>query len=182
MPQGKSPENTGEKKSNRSRDHEMQYQPGWLVERLDQEPRGNVGHDYDRDDPAEDEAKNSRKNNVGIARDVEEIEIAVDESLCPDDPETDRGEGEHDRVMHRHAEAHRDQIKRDHAGAGNDLQLRQRDDHDNTAEDRVQDTVEAELFRGNGELAVHWENKERVEPSGADQLGDVGDVDEEKRL
>src|SRR5438067_7163669 len=182
MAQGESPKNPGEKKRDRSCDHEMQHQPGRLIERLDQEPRGNVRHDHDRNDPAENEAEKARENHVGIARDVEEIEVAIDEPLRPDDPETDRGQREHDRVMDRHAEAEGHQIKRDQAEARDDLQLRQRDDHDDAAEDRVQHAVESELFRGNGELAVDREDEERIEPTGADQLRDVGDIDEEKRL
>ena len=71
--------------------------------------------------------KRRGKNHIGIARDVKEIEVAVDQSLGPNDPEADRGEAEHDRIMHRDAEAERDQVKQDRHRAGHDVQLDERD-------------------------------------------------------
>src|SRR5262249_28062210 len=53
---------------------------------------------------------------------------------------------------------------------------------DYTADDRVDDAVEAELFGGNGELAVDREHEERVEFPRPHQLRDVRDVDEKERL
>ena len=44
----------------------------------------------DRDDPAENQPENLRENHVRITRDVEEIEIAVDQTLRAHDPEADR--------------------------------------------------------------------------------------------
>ena len=160
----------------------MEHEPGRLPERFDQQPRGNVCHDDDRNDPAENETENARENHVGIARDVEKIEVAVDEALGTDDPKTDRGQGEHDGVMHRHAEADGHQIKRDHAEARRDLQFAQRDDHDDAPKNGVEDAIESELFCGNGELAIDGKDKERIEPAGANQFRNVGNVDEEKGL
>ena len=58
----------------------------------------------------------------------------------------------------------------------------ERNDHDHAAEERVEHAVEAELFRGDRELAVDRQEQERIEFPGAHQLGDVGDVHEEERL
>src|SRR4051812_23818158 len=114
MAEGESPENPGEKEGDRTGENEMQHEPGRLPERLDEEPRRDICHDHDRDDPAENKAKDARENDIRVAGDVEEVEVAVDETLGADDPETYRGQGEHDRVMHRDAETNRDQVKRDH--------------------------------------------------------------------
>ena len=93
---------------------------------------------------------------------MEKIEIAVDESLRAHDPETERGQAQHDRVMHRDAEADRDDVKQDRAHARRDVKIRERDDDDDSAEDRVEHAIEAELFRGDGELTVDRQNEERV--------------------
>ena len=85
-------------------------QPGWPNDLINNRA-GIFDNDHHRDDPAENEAKESRKNHVRITRDVDEIEVAVNESLRAHDPETYRGEGEHDRVMDRHSEAKRAQVK-----------------------------------------------------------------------
>src|SRR5437868_767581 len=180
--EGKPPENAREKTSNQSGDDEMQHQPGRLLEGLDEQSGWNIGHDHGRDDPAEDETKDWREDNVGIARDMEEIKVAVDESLRPNDPETDGSKRKHDRIMDSHAEADCHEIKRDHAGVWNDLQFRERNNHDNAAENGIEDAVQTELFRGNRELTVDRKNEKRVEASSPDELRDIRDIHEEKSL
>ena len=102
----------------------MQHQLAWLSERFDEQPRGNIGDDYDRNDPAKNEPKNSWKNRVRIARDIKKIKIAVDKSLGSDDPETDRRQAEHDGVMHGDAEYQGDEIKQDRYRVWNDAKPR----------------------------------------------------------
>src|ERR1043166_3424569 len=84
--------------------------------------------------------------------------------------------------MNGDTEADRDNVEDDHGKARRDLQLRERDNHDNRAEDGVEDTVEAELFSGDGELAVDRQNKKRIEFPGSDEFRNIRDVHEEKRL
>jgi len=74
----------------------VQHQPTRLSERLDEETRRNICDDYYRDDPAENEKEDSRKNDVRITRDVKKIKIAVNQSLSAHDPKTDGGQAEHD--------------------------------------------------------------------------------------
>src|SRR3954463_4824079 len=107
MPEGKSPENSGEKKGNRPGEDEVQHEPGRLAERLDEEPRRDVGHDDHRDNPAKDELEEARENYIGIAGDVEKVEVPVNKSLGANDPEADRGQCKHDRVMNGDPEANR---------------------------------------------------------------------------
>jgi len=182
MAERESPEKPGEKKGDRARDHEVQHQPPGLPERFDEESRRDVRHDHNRNNPAKDETKWRRENHVGIAGDVKEIEVAVNQTLRPNDPETDRREREHDWVMDRDAEANRDEIKRDHPETGHDLQFGQGDDHHRGAQECVQDAVEPELFRRDGELAVDRQDQERIEPAGPDELGNVRNVNEEECL
>ena len=59
-----------------------------------------------------------RENHIRIPRDIEKIEVAVNQSLCAHDPETHRREAEHDRVMDRHAEAERDKINQNELALG----------------------------------------------------------------
>ena len=105
-----------------------------LAERLDQKPRRNVGDDDDGNDPAENKTKQSRENHIRISGDVEKIEVAVNQSLRAHDPETHRGEAEHDRVMHCHAEAERDEIQHHRAGAGHDAQSGKRNQYNDSAQ------------------------------------------------
>src|SRR5687767_8468423 len=107
MTQGKTPENSRPDKGARSGDHEVQHEPYGIIERLDQQPRGDVGHDDHGDYPAENETKQARENHVGEARVGEKIEVAVNEPLGAHDPEANGGKSEHDRIMNRHAEAER---------------------------------------------------------------------------
>src|SRR6476469_2365295 len=123
MTKGESPENAGEEKRDRAGDQEMQHQPGWLAQGPDQQFSWDVRDDNDGNNPAEDELKQARKNRVGIAGDLEEIKVAVNQALGADDPEADRGQGEHDGVMNGDPETKRDQIKHDHRRAGHDLEF-----------------------------------------------------------
>src|SRR5206468_11941619 len=121
-------------------------------------------------------------NRVRITRDVEEVEIAVNQTLRPHDPETDRGQAEHDRIMHRDAEPDRYGVKQDRHRSWDDTELRQGNANDHTAEGGVDDAVEAELFGRDGKLTVDRQDQERVQFSGTDQLRNSGDVDEKERL
>ena len=84
--------------------------------------------------------------------------------------------------MDRHAESDRHQIKKHMRDSRGDMQLGKRHDDHHAAQERVKDAIETELLRGNGELAVDRQCEEGVQFSGPDQLGDIGNVDEEKRL
>ena len=92
-------------------------------------------------------AEDPRKNDVRIARDVEEIEVTVNQSLGAHDPETDRGQSEHDRVMDRDAETERDEIKQNGQRSGTLRAVAKRNDDHDRAEERVDHAVETELFR-----------------------------------
>src|SRR5436305_5927771 len=105
MAKGKSPENPREQKGDRACDDEMENEKSGLTERLNQEPRRDIGHDDHRNDPAENQLEDLWEDHVRITGDVAEIEVAVNEALRAHDPETDRGQSEHDRVMNRDAEA-----------------------------------------------------------------------------
>ena len=94
----------------------MQHQPPRVPERLDEEPRRNIGDDHHGDDPAENEKEDSWENDVRITRDVKKIKIAVDQSLSANDPKADSGQAEHDGIMHRDAKAERDEVKQNRAG------------------------------------------------------------------
>ena len=125
MTQGKTPENTRQPEGDRRCGDEVKHEPGWLPERFDEDTRGNVSDDHDRNDPAEDEAEDSRINHIGVARDVEKIEVAVNQALGADDPETDGGQAEHDRVMHRDAEHERGEVEQDRHRTRHEAELRQ---------------------------------------------------------
>ena len=113
MAQSKSPENARPPKGNRRGDDKVQHQPAGLAKRFDQQSRWNIRHDDDRNDPAENKTKDLRKNHVRITRDIEEIEVAVNQSLRTHDPETYRGEAEHDRVMDRDSEHRARQVEQE---------------------------------------------------------------------
>src|SRR5579864_710205 len=87
--QGKCPEAAREEKNDRRSYNELEHKRSGLAERLNQESRGNVGDDDDWNDPAEDDFEEPRENRVWITRDVEEVEIAINEPLRAHDPETD---------------------------------------------------------------------------------------------
>src|ERR1051326_113367 len=176
------PKGAGKTKDDGRPDHELQHQRAGLAEGFNQQPRRDVGDDHDRNDPAEDEFEEARENRVWVTRDVEEIEVAVNQALRADDPKTDRGQAEHDRVMDRDAETDRDEVEQDRHRTGNVPELRQRKDDDHAADDRIHDTVEPELFCRNRELAVDWQDKERIELARAHQFGDGGDVGKKERL
>ncbi len=53
------------------------------------------------------------------------------------------------------------------------MKLDQRDDYDRASEQGIEHAVEAELFCGDGKLAVNRQDQERVQFSGSDQLRDV---------
>src|ERR1700676_2030495 len=100
MAQSETPENARQPKDDGGSDDKMKHQPQRLAERFDEQARGNVGDDHDRNDPTENDAEKPRINHIGVACDVEKIEIAVNQSLGAHDPKTDGGKTEHDRVMH----------------------------------------------------------------------------------
>src|SRR5436190_14725270 len=113
MPEGKTPEEAGEAKNDGRSDDQLQHQVAGMPERFDQEAGRDVRHDHHRNDPSEYETEKRRENNIGITRDVEEIEVAVNQALCAHDPEAGGGEAEHDRIVHGDPETERHQIKQD---------------------------------------------------------------------
>src|SRR5438105_15470466 len=84
--------------------------------------------------------------------------------------------------MHRDAESDRDEIKQDRYRRGNDAKFGERHADNHSADRGINHTVEAELFRRNGELAVDRQDEERVELSSAHQLRNGGDVGEKECL
>src|SRR4030095_4194043 len=115
-------------------------------------------------------------------RDIEKVEIAIDQSLRADDPKAERSQAEHDGVMHGDAETKRNNIKQNGKQVRHDIELEQRNNNHDGAKQRVDDAVERELFRGHRELAVDWQHPNGIQFSGAHELGDVRDVHEKERL
>src|SRR4029077_12005473 len=91
----------------------MNHQRKRLSERLDEQPCGNIRDDHHWNDPAENYAEQSRENCVRITRNIQEIKVAVDQSLSAHDPETDRGQAKHYGIMHRYAKTERGDVKQD---------------------------------------------------------------------
>src|SRR5207248_8657574 len=94
----------------RSRYH-LQHQGELFAERFDQNPRRNIGDNHHRNDPAKNQTEEARINDIGITRDIKEVEITVDKSLGAHDPETDRRQIQHDGIMNGDAETDRHQIE-----------------------------------------------------------------------
>src|ERR1700730_10419459 len=182
MAQGKKPERSREAEDNRRSDYQLEHQLHWLTKRFDKKPRRNVCHDHYWNDPAKNEAKEPWENYVRVARDVEKIEVAVNKSLRPHDPETHRRQAEHDRVMNRDPESDSGQIKQDRHWTGNDAKARQGNADDGCSDNGVDHAIETELFGGSGELAVDRQDEHGIEFSSADELGNVGHVHEKERL
>jgi hypothetical protein len=180
--EGESPEGAGQAKDNGRGHDELKHERSGLAERLDQEPRRNVRDDHNRDNPPENDFEEPRENCVRVARDVQEIEVAVNQSLRAHDPKTDCGQTEHDRIMDRNAETDRDDIKQDRQRSGDVAEVGERDADNNAANHGVDHAVEPELFRGNGELAVNRQDEKRVELSSANQFRNGGYIDEKERL
>src|SRR5258708_19772089 len=91
----------------------MEHKPARLTERLDENPRRYIGDDDDGDNPPEKETKEPGKDRVWITRDVQEVEVAVNETLRAHDPKAHRREAEHDRVIHGDAATDRHYLKQD---------------------------------------------------------------------
>src|ERR1700751_1869336 len=102
--EGESPKGARKAQDDGRGHNELKQERPGLTERFNQEPRGNVRDDHDGDDPADNDFEEARENRIRIARNGQEIEIAVDEALRAHDPETDRSQAEHDRVMNGDAE------------------------------------------------------------------------------
>ena len=154
MPQSKAPENTRRPECDGRSDDQMKHQPGRLPERFDQHPSRNICDDYHRHDPAKDETKQARINNVWIAGNIEEIEVAIDEALRAYDPKAEGSETEHDRIMNGDAKSDGHQIKHDVERMRRDAKPGKGDHHDQAAQRRIYYTIEAKLFRRRGKLAV----------------------------
>src|ERR1700730_7119555 len=101
----------------------MKHKPARLTERLDENPRRYIGDDDDGNNPPENEAKEPGKNRVRITRDVQEVEVSVNETLRAHDPKAHRREAEHDRVMHGDAETERHEVKQDRHQVRNHSEL-----------------------------------------------------------
>src|SRR5213593_2769061 len=124
MPQRKLTEDAGEPKNNARGNDKMQHQLSRLSKRFDEQAGGNIRDNYHRNDPAKDHAKNPREDHVWIAGNVQKVKVTVDQALRPHDPEADRRQAEHDRVMHGDAESERDQVKQDRHWIWHDSKLR----------------------------------------------------------
>src|SRR5437667_9480231 len=99
MPQSEPPEDAGEPKNNARGNNEMQHQLHWLSKGFDEQPGGDVRNNYDRNDPAEDHAKNPRENHIRRASHVHEVKDAVNQALRPHDHNTYRSQADHDGVV-----------------------------------------------------------------------------------
>src|SRR5882724_10214766 len=152
MPKGKAPKEAANHGGDRSRHDQVKHEPARLPERFDQQSRGNVRDDHNGNNPSENEAEKFWKNDVRITRDIEEIEVTVNQTLRADDPEADGGEAEHDRIVDGHAKAERDQIKEHCAHARSDLEPGEREQYDRRADHGIDHAVEAKLFGRNCEL------------------------------
>src|SRR6266446_7364747 len=111
MPQSKLPKRSGEPKHNRRRDNQMQHQRNRLSERFDEQTRGNIRNNDHRNHPPKNQPEQPRKNHIRITRDVEEVEIAINQPLCAHDPKASRGQTEHNGIMHGDPETNRHEIQ-----------------------------------------------------------------------
>jgi len=176
------PKHTGRPENDkRCRDH-LQHQRERLAQWFDQNARGNIGYNDHRNDPAKNQTEEARINDVGITRDIEEVEITVNESLSAHDPETDRCQIQHDGIMNGDAETDRHQIEENMQWLRRHSETGKRNDNHRATERGIDYAIEPELFRRNGELAVDWQDQEWVESSSANQFGNVRDIDEKERL
>jgi len=89
----------------------MQHQPPRLPEGLDQQARRDVCDNDYWNDPTKNHAKQPWEDRVRIARDVEEIKVAINQSLSAHDPETHGRQAEHNGVMHGDAKRQRNDVK-----------------------------------------------------------------------
>src|SRR4029077_4443728 len=113
MAQAEPPENARQREDDRRSNDEMEHEPARLTERLDEQSRRNVGDEDHWNEPAENNLEQQWVNRVGVTGDVEKIEVAVHQTLCAHDPETDRGQTKHNGIMNRNAKDQRGQVKQD---------------------------------------------------------------------
>src|SRR4030095_10569334 len=163
-------------------DDEVQYQRKRLTERLNEQPRWDVRDDYHWNQPAKNEPEQPRKNDIWITRDIEKVEIAIHQSLGPNDPKADCSQAEPDRVMHGDSENKRDNRKQKGKRVWHDAELGQRKNNHGGAKQSVDDAVEPELFGGYRKLAVDWQHQHRIQFSRAHELGNVCDIHKKERL
>ena len=130
MAERPTPKGPADQGRDRPGNDQVEHQPGGLSERLDEKTRRNIGDDDNRNYPAEDPAEKLRKNHIRIARDIEKVKVTVNQPLRSDDPEADRSEGKHDRVMDGDAEPEGNEIEDNRPGAWHDMQLPERKDDD----------------------------------------------------
>jgi hypothetical protein len=67
-------------------------------------------------------------------------------------------------------------VKRDLAGRGNDRHLDEGRDNKQNANERIDEIIESKLLCGYGELRIDRLKQKEVEPTGADELGQIGQV------
>src|SRR5215475_12065293 len=84
--------------------------------------------------------------------------------------------------MHSDAKAKCHNIEQNRKRVRHDVQLEQRNKNHDGAKQRVDNAVKPELFRGNRELTVDWQNQNGIQFSSAHELGNVCDVHEKERL
>jgi hypothetical protein len=138
----------------------LQHQRKRLAQRFNQNPRRNIRNNHHRDDPAKNQTEETRINDIGITRDIEEVEVTVNESLCAHDPEAYCRQIQHDGVVNGDPETDRHQIEKDVQRLWHNSETGERNDNHHPAERGVDHAVERELFRRNGELAVDRKDKE----------------------
>src|SRR6266480_925337 len=182
MSQRKFPKYPREPENNRRCDDQMHHQRKGLPQGFDQQSRRDVRDDHHRNYPAENYPEQSRENYVRIPRNVEKVEITIDQALRANDPKAHLRQTQHDRVMHGDPEAKRREVEQNRKWGWHNAELRQRDANHYGAEQGVYDAVESKLFRGHGKLAVDRQHKQRIQFSGADKFRNVCDVNEEERL
>src|ERR1700736_1343261 len=116
MAQGKTPEKARQPEDNGGGNHELEHELAGMAQRFDQQTRRDIGHDHHRNNPAEDESEKARENYVRIARNIEKVEITVDQTLRANNPKADGREAEHDGVMNGDAETQRGEVKQNRQG------------------------------------------------------------------
>ena len=124
----------------------MQHQGERLAERFNQNSRRNIGDNHHRNDPAKNQTEEARINDIGITRDIKEVEITVDKSLSAYDPETDRREIQHDGIMNGDPETDRHQIEENMQWVRHDSETGKRNDNYRATERGVDYAIEPELF------------------------------------
>src|ERR1041384_6759287 len=98
------------------------------------------------------------------------------------DPKAERGQAEHDGVMHGNSETKRHNIDQNGKRVRHHIQLEQRNQNNYGPKHYVADAVEPELVRGDRELEVAWQEQNGIQFSRAHELRNICDVHKKERL